>query len=103
LSDAERALVGEVETAYRGETRMTAPPAANCMPCPSGVDIPRNFAQYNTYYMFMQDALVKADYRGSPKPNARVFARLRDCEELCPQQLPIREHLKAVTAAFAGV
>jgi predicted aldo/keto reductase-like oxidoreductase len=74
------------------------------MPCPSGVDIPRNFAQYNTYYMFMQDALVKADYRWIPEAErASACTDCGTCEELCPQQLPIREHLKAVTAAFAGV
>ena len=104
LSDAERALVDSAEAAYRGETRIDCTACRYCMPCPSGVDIPRNFAQYNTYYMFMQDALVKADYRWIPEAErASACTDCGTCEESCPQQLPIREHLKAVTAAFAGI
>jgi predicted aldo/keto reductase-like oxidoreductase len=73
------------------------------MPCPSGVDIPRNFAQYNSYFMFMQDPMVKADYRWIPEDErANVCTECGNCEELCPQQLPIKEHLKTVAATFAG-
>jgi uncharacterized protein len=104
LTAAERALVDQVEAAYRGETRIDCTACRYCMPCPSGVDIPRNFAHYNSYFMFMQDELVKADYRWIP-PDERASActECGTCEESCPQQLPIKEHLKAVTAAFAGI
>jgi predicted aldo/keto reductase-like oxidoreductase len=104
LTPEERALVDAVEAAYRGETRIDCTECRYCMPCPSGVDIPRNFAQYNSYFMFMQDPLVKADYRWIPEDErASACTECGNCEELCPQQLPIQEHLKAVTAAFAGV
>ncbi len=103
LTPAERALVDAVDVAYKGETMIDCTACRYCMPCPSGVDIPRNFAMYNSYFMFMQDALVKSDY-GLIAPDERSTActECGNCEELCPQQLPIKEHLKAVTAAFAG-
>lgn len=104
LTSEERALVDAAEVAYKAETRIDCTACRYCMPCPSGVDIPRNFAQYNAYFMFMQDPLVKADYRWIPKDErATACTECGNCEELCPQQLPIKEHLKAVTAAFAGV
>jgi len=104
LSAAECALVDAAEAAYRGETRIDCTACRYCMPCPSGVDIPRNFAQYNNYYMFMQDPLIKIDYRWIPEgERASACTECGTCEELCPQQLPIKEHLKSVTAAFAGV
>jgi predicted aldo/keto reductase-like oxidoreductase len=104
LTPAERALVDAAEAAYRGETRIDCTACRYCMPCPSGVDIPRNFAQYNSYFMFMQDPLVKFDYRWIPADErASACTECGTCEELCPQQLPIKEHLKAVTAAFAEV
>jgi predicted aldo/keto reductase-like oxidoreductase len=104
LTPEERALVDAVEAAYRAETRIDCTACRYCMPCPSGVDIPRNFAHFNTYHMFMQDPLVKADYSWIPADErASVCTECGTCEELCPQQLPIKEHLKAVTAAFAGV
>jgi predicted aldo/keto reductase-like oxidoreductase len=104
LTADERALVGAAEAAYRAETRIDCTACGYCMPCPSGVDIPRNFAQYNTYFMFMQDPLVKADYSWIPADErASACTECGTCEELCPQQLPIKEHLRAVTAAFAGI
>jgi predicted aldo/keto reductase-like oxidoreductase len=103
LSAGERALVDAVEKAYRAETRIDCTACRYCMPCPSGVDIPRNFDHYNTYFMFMQDPAVRADYSWIPvDERASACTECGTCEELCPQQLPIKEHLKAVTAAFAG-
>jgi predicted aldo/keto reductase-like oxidoreductase len=104
LTADERALVDAAEAAYRGETRIDCTDCRYCMPCPSGVDIPRNFAQHNAYFMFMQDPIVKADYRWIPNDaRANVCTECGNCEELCPQQLPIQEHLKTVAATFAGV
>ena len=104
LTTDERALVDAAEAAYRGETRIDCTACRYCMPCPSGVDIPRNFAQYNLYFMFMQDPQAKADYAWiSADARANLCAECGACEELCPQHLPIQEHLKAVSAAFAGV
>jgi len=103
LTDDERARVDPAEAAYRGETRIDCTACRYCMPCPSGVDIPRNFAQYNAYHMFMRDPMVKADYGWIPKEErADVCTECGACEELCPQRLPIKEHLKAVTATFAA-
>jgi uncharacterized protein len=103
LTDHERALVDAAEAAYRGETRIDCTACRYCMPCPSGVDIPRNFAHYNNYFMFMQDELIKVDYRWIPEDErAGACTECGNCEELCPQQLPIKDHLKTVAATFAG-
>jgi hypothetical protein len=103
LTADERALVDAAEAAYRAETRIDCTACRYCMPCPSGVDIPRNFDHYNTYFMFMRDPIVRADYSWIPRDErASACTECGTCEELCPQQLPIGELLKTVTATFAG-
>jgi predicted aldo/keto reductase-like oxidoreductase len=104
MTTQERELVAAAEKAYRGETRIDCTACGYCMPCPSGVDIPRNFDHYNSYHMFMQDPMVKADYSWIPKDErAAKCEECGNCEELCPQQLPIKKLLKEVAATFAGV
>jgi len=102
LSEDERALVEAAEKAYRSETRIDCTACRYCMPCPSGVDIPRNFEHYNTFHMFMRDRQVKDDYSWIPEDErAEVCTECGNCEELCPQQLPIKKLLKEVAATFA--
>ena len=102
LTEAERALVVAAAKAYRAETRIDCTACRYCMPCPSGVDIPRNFDHYNTYFMFQKDPQVKSDYVWIPEDaRAEVCTHCGNCEELCPQQLPIQELLEEVAATFA--
>jgi uncharacterized protein len=103
LTDAERALVAAAEKAYRAETRIDCTACRYCMPCPSGVDIPGNFETYNTYFMFQQDPQVKSQYAWIDEDaRAGVCTQCGNCEELCPQQLPIRGLLREVAATFAA-
>ena len=103
LTDADRELVAAAEQAYRAETRIDCTACRYCMPCPSGVDIPRNFAHFNTYHMFMQDPQVKSDYLWIPEgERAERCEECGSCEELCPQHLAIQKLLKDVAATFAG-
>ncbi len=68
-----------------------------CMPCPAGVNIPANFKVWNTYHMYQKYGVVQYRWESmdaSAKPTNCVECGA--CEELCPQKITIREHLKRV-------
>ncbi len=68
-----------------------------CMPCPEGVNIPRNFALYNDYHM-LQDPAAKLRYQRLLSDTAKASNCIECglCEPQCPQSIPIRAELKHV-------
>ncbi len=72
-----------------------------CLPCPEGVDIPRNFALYNEHYM-LSDPAAKGRYLGllGEVERASNCVECGICLEKCPQQIAIPDELKKVTALF---
>lgn len=66
-----------------------------CMPCPMGVDIPRNFKIWNTYHMYQSFEVVSWAWNGmKPEEKPAVCVECGKCEAACPQHLHIREDLK---------
>lgn len=75
-----------------------------CLPCPQGVDIPRNFEIYNegarynnftlSWYMYWEWLAAK------PEQRAESCTACGLCEEKCPQKLPIRDLLAKVREAL---
>lgn len=100
LSPAERAVYDDVRTLYRSRAAIGCTRCGYCQPCPSGVDVPECFTQYNEAFVYGDPAAARSNYH--------IFARYGgaaanctgcgECEERCPQGLPIRKHLKAVDA-----
>ena len=68
-----------------------------CMPCPEGVNIPRNFALYNDHHM-LKDPAAKLRYQRllSDMAKASNCIQCGLCEPQCPQSIPIRAELKHV-------
>lgn len=54
LSGEELGLIGQVKKTYADLTKVGCTGCSYCMPCPSGVDIPRNFTLYNDAYIYDQ-------------------------------------------------
>jgi len=98
LSPAERAVYGSVRELYRGRTAIDCTRCGYCQPCPSGVDIPECFGLYNDAHVYGDAAAAKSGYHifarfGGPASNCTECGQ---CEERCPQGLPVRKYLKAV-------
>ena len=72
-----------------------------CMPCPEGVNIPRNFDLCNDHHM-LHDPAAKARYFGllSETERASNCIQCGLCEEQCPQHIPIRDELGHVVDLF---
>jgi predicted aldo/keto reductase-like oxidoreductase len=68
-----------------------------CMPCPEGVNIPRNFALINDFNM-LQDPAAKLRYQRLLSDTAKASNCIQCglCEPQCPQGIPIRAELKHV-------
>jgi predicted aldo/keto reductase-like oxidoreductase len=72
-----------------------------CQPCPQGVEIPELLAALNAASMWdTKDQWLTGYTRIKGKGGECV--ECGQCEEMCPQKLPIRELLKETTAVFSG-
>jgi uncharacterized protein len=73
-----------------------------CRPCPSGVDIPKNFELYNDCFVYDDPAIPRATYaRFMPEgERADACTACRECEEKCPQGIAISECMPEVDAVL---
>lgn len=100
LTQDEMELIERIKEAYRGLTPIPCTNCGYCMPCSQGVEIPRIFEIYNNGIMYNDIKLARFYYR-SPfdlKDNQRADQCIEcgECEEACPQNIPISEWLKKV-------
>jgi hypothetical protein len=100
LSKRDLALYKRVVDEYKRLGYVNCSGCRYCQPCPNGVDIPTIISLYNEYYAKDRDKSVRARYKKQvpKKSRAKLCTRCGKCEELCPQQLPIRRIIS--TAAF---
>jgi uncharacterized protein len=107
LSERELNLVSRVEETYRKLMKAGCTGCRYCMPCPSGVDIPASFEQYNRmkvfgdtlFARFWYMAMAAGALSGAPSL-ASMCKDCGKCVELCPQHLPIPDLLKDVANEF---
>ena len=72
-----------------------------CMPCPRGVNIPRNFELMNYHRVWGLTDYAKEQYQAlSPIQKAEHCIGCRRCEKKCPQKLSIASKLKEVVQAL---
>jgi len=68
------------------------------MPCPNGVNIPRNFELYNQGIAYNKMDMSRRAYEKfmSEKERASACKDCRSCEEKCPQGIAISEWMPRV-------
>jgi len=99
LTAEELVLYDRVKAVYDQRIKVNCTGCGYCMPCPEGINIPANFSAYNQAYIFenrMAGRMIPAAQR------AEACKECGQCEDLCPQKLPIRDLLKDVAGEFAG-
>jgi len=98
LSAEEKNLIREVKEIYKARIKVNCTGCKYCMPCPSGVNIPRNLSYLNDVFMLDDVANARFQYGVllSPEEKAGNCAECGECEEVCPQNIRIREMLKEV-------
>jgi predicted aldo/keto reductase-like oxidoreductase len=103
LTPEELALVDRVRDAYRALSPIPCTNCKYCMPCPSGVAIPRIFTTYNDLAMYGDERRARIGYNRFMKPEERAdqCVECGACESVCPQQIEIIDWLKKAHAALA--
>jgi hypothetical protein len=103
LTKADHQLVSQARNAYASLAPIPCTQCEYCLPCPSGVAIPRIFDVYNEAVSF--DAWGNAGWRYNNviKPEARAdhCTECGECEAVCPQNIKIIEWLATVHERLA--
>jgi predicted aldo/keto reductase-like oxidoreductase len=102
LTTHELNVIDRVKTEYKSQIKVDCTNCGYCLPCPSDVNIPDCFSKYNTAFMFENFEEMKKNYNMFIKePNrASQCVSCGECEEKCPQQIPIQEKLQDVVRLF---
>ncbi len=97
LGKEELALVEQVRQQYEALCPIPCTGCGYCMPCPNGVDIPRVFATFNNGVMYNAFDEARHRYvRMSEESRASACIACQQCEDLCPQDIPISEWMTVV-------
>ena len=70
-----------------------------CLPCPQEIDIPKIFEAMNYHRVWALTEHARSIYRRLDA-NAEACVECGECEEKCPQDIPIIERLKESHAAL---
>ncbi|MDR1042023.1 MAG: aldo/keto reductase [Deltaproteobacteria bacterium] len=99
FTEEDSRIIDEVTEWFRSRLKAPCTSCAYCMPCPSGVNIPKNIENVNDYYIFDSNEArerSKVFYRmmvGGGE-SAALCTECGECLEKCPQHLEIPRLLK---------
>ncbi|MDX8551340.1 aldo/keto reductase [Methanospirillum sp. J.3.6.1-F.2.7.3] len=108
LSPEELAVVEKMRETFASRLKIPCTGCRYCMPCQNNVDIPECFNYYNQAYTYEAEEKAKGVYlwalsgafSGGIPGYASCCIQCGECEEKCPQGLPIREYLQEVADCF---
>ncbi len=97
LSDDEMAAMEKVNEEITARTQNSCTGCRYCMPCPMGVNIPKNFSIWNNYHKFMNRGGAQWEWSQMPE-SERPYSCVKcgKCETMCPQKISIRDDLEKV-------
>ncbi len=106
LGQAEEEMLRRVVAAINAKMKVGCTGCGYCMPCPKNVVIPGTFSAYNRRYSEgkfwgLVDYAMCTALRQTPT-SASNCVGCGLCETHCPQQISIREHLKAAAKEMEG-
>lgn len=99
LSKEELDLVENVAAEIEKRTMNGCTGCAYCMPCPFGLDIPKNFKIWNELAKYGNKEVTKRRYFKEMQEEQRSSQckSCGKCETLCPQHISIRDDLKRMS------
>ena len=104
MTEENLRIIDLARTEYRKLSAISCTKCAYCMPCPNGVDIPRNLELYNEGIMYNNFGLSKGLYTTVFPASIRAeqCTACRSCEEKCPQHIAISSWLAKIHQTLTG-
>ena len=101
LNDSEMAALEKVTTIYRSRQMNECTTCGYCMPCPYGVNIPKNFQLWNKGAIYEDVEGSKNDYHQlEDKRKASNCQACGACEPKCPQGIKIIHDLDVIAKTY---
>jgi uncharacterized protein len=99
----DQAVVTELRRRYLERTPIPCTKCGYCMPCPSSVNIPRNLEMYNEAHLHEDIPGSRYIYQNffPAAEHAEMCAQCKECEDKCPQKIPISDWLQKVSETLA--
>jgi len=99
---ADFAMIERVRALFRARAAVPCTKCGYCMPCPNGVDIPRNFELYNDGAVYEDLNIPRLIYARLLAETERASSciRCRTCEDKCPQGIEVGERMTEVHAVL---
>ena len=100
LTEQDLQFISSIKAAYLDRTAIGCTACNYCQPCPQGVNIPGIFDLFNRSYRFGDDVILKYEYQDfcTKEQDASRCVECGQCEDSCPQKLPIMKTLKQIRA-----
>ncbi len=104
MTDNEKQVMNRAQAIFKERIKVPCTSCGYCMPCPSGVDIPKNFSMYNSLHLLdesFQNSL-RFMYHAQVAESAKAgnCSKCGRCETHCPQHIKIISELEKVAATF---
>lgn len=100
LTERERTIIGKVADAYNKLTPYACTACKYCMPCPVEINIPYLIGLRNEATVFDSAEKVSFSIRTFVRPQPSACVACKQCEEKCPQHLPIADIMAESAAMF---
>jgi len=104
LSEADKAAIDEQLARLSAMADLYCTGCGYCMPCPNEVNIPHIFQKYNearVYGLWEPARKSYQEWRWVSGKQADVCIECGECEEKCPQHIPIRQQLAEAHEALS--
>ena len=105
LSASDKAAIDEHLERLSSMADLYCTGCGYCMPCPSEVNISHIFQKYNearVYGLWEQARTAYQEWRWVSGKQADACTECRECEDKCPQHIPIPEQLAEAHEALSG-
>jgi len=102
LTADESGVIDLLRDKYREKMKIPCTGCGYCLPCPNGVDIPRNFQLYNDGSVHEDMGFVRSVFARFVPEGERAGAcvQCRTCEDKCPQKIRISEWMPDVQSVL---